>query len=183
MRRMIISLIVLSAFLFLYGCTSQRYYEDDPSAYGSWNQTVNKIRDDSFCGSLPDKQDVSEFVQSYYYVFSQGVFGDPNFVIYVALQFPDENSYEEEINKYALLLSDPIQMDGFTYYPVQCSKKTFEEYTDNQTLDGMYYNFEIIVENKDAKMISFINAHVWDYYKDQMLVDFLNQIYHTRTDQ
>lgn len=179
---MIISLIVLSALLFLYGCTSKDYYEDDPSAYGSWNQTVNTIRDDFFCGSLPDKKDVNEFAQSYYYAFSQGVLGDPNFVIYVTLQFPDEHSYEEELNKYILLLSDPVQIDGLTYYPVQCSQKTFEEYTDDQILDGMYYNIEVIVENKDAKTISFINARVWDYYKNQMLVDFLHQIYQPRTD-
>lgn len=153
-------LVTLCFLLCLNGCVSTEHYETDPSNYGSWDKTVTEIRRDFFHNSLPAKRDVDQFAQSYYYVFTQGLLGDPNFVISVALQFPDETSYEEELTKYSLELSDTIVLDGTTYYLVQCTLTEIEEYTDERIYDGMYYSFEIIAGNKEAKTIRFINARV-----------------------
>ena len=40
----------------------------------------------------------------------------------------------------------------------------------------MFYNFEIVLENKTDLTIQILAAHVWDYYRDEVLVDFLQKI-------
>ena len=51
-----------------------------------------------------------------------------------------------------------------------------EEYIDEKIYDGMFYDFEIVSANQSEYTICLIYAHVWDYYKDQVLIDYLNNI-------
>ena len=40
----------------------------------------------------------------------------------------------------------------------------------------MFYNFEIVMENKTDLTIQILAAPVWDHYRDEVLVGFLPKI-------
>lgn len=176
MRRKNVLIAILGCVLALTGCSAQKNYYTDLSQYGMWKETTVAMLTDNFSDSLPDSEDVSNYGYEYYYKSSQSVLGDENFVIYVVLRFPDEASYLKELSKYTSLQLDPVSQNHNTYYPIQYSNETFMEYTDGEYSDGMFYNFEIISTNVSEYTISFLNARVWDYYSDQVLVEYLQPI-------
>lgn len=176
MRRKIVALAFLCYVLALSGCSAQNNHHTQLSDYGLWGETTKILLDNNFTNSLPDNEVVKDYGHEYYYKSSQSVMGDESFVIYVVLTFPDEVSYWEELSKYTILQSNPISQNDNTYYPIQYSHEAVTEYTDGKYYDGMFYNFEVISTNTNEYTISFINAHVWDYYNDQVLIDFLQPI-------
>lgn len=157
-------------------CTIQNNYDTTISNYGSWKKNTTNILCNNFTNSLPDSKAVNEYGQKYYYNFSQSAFSDHSFVIYIVMQLPDETSYEKELSKYTALLSNSVVNNNITYYTIQYSHEDVLEYMNNKIYDGMYYNFEIISVDKSKYTISFLNARVWDYYKDQVLIDYLVEI-------
>lgn len=154
------------------GCTSQSKECRD---YAEWNRQTDIILCDSFNSTLPEKMVVESYGEKYYYKYTQKVLGDPNFVIYISLQFPDSLSYQLEKAKIALPV-DFIVLNEKTYYFFQGSLQEFGEYTDGKIYDGQFYNFEIVAADDQNYELFFINAHVWDYNSDEMLIYFLGDM-------
>lgn len=175
MKKIVVIILVFYMFI-LQSCTTHSKYDTNLSDYGSWKESTTKIISDNFTNSLPCNKSVNKYGHEYYYKAHQSTFGDENFVIYVVLKFPDKTSYENELYKYNSLFSSFIFQDNTSYYTIQYSHEAVSEYTNNKIHDGMFYNFEIISANKTEYTICFINARVWDYYKDNVLIDFLNNI-------
>lgn len=172
MKRIIMISTVVIIIIMLQGCGTKNQHTTEISDYGSWQESTSNILDCSFVYPLPDSETVYKYGKEYYYKASQGALGDENFVLSVTLQFDDQTSYEE----FTALLSDSVSQDDTAYYMIQYSDETAKEYTDDKIYDGMFYDFEIISTNSNNYTICFLNAHVWDYYKDYVLIDYLQLI-------
>lgn len=176
MKRIIALISILIYIIALQGCASKNEHTTELSEYGSWKESTASMLANSFVCSLPDNEIVNKYGKEYYYKSSQGTLGDQNFVICVALQFADKASYENELRKYTTLLSDSLFQNDTTYYMIQYSNEAVTEYTNDKIYDGMFFNFEIISTNSNSYTICFLNAHIWDYYKDKVLIDYLQLI-------
>lgn len=141
--------------------------------FGNWNESTDNILEEQFYGFLPEKSTAEKYGQNYYYKFVQAVLGDANFVIYIDIVLPDTTTFENLCSQYELNSKEMITLDNQEFYFIQCIPESVSEYLDDKIYDGMYYNFEIIAINRSNYTISFLSAHVWDYYKDNLLYDFL----------
>ena len=165
--------IILLSISLLSACS--RTHSENINDYFCWNNKTNTILRSHFNNTLPEKSLVDHYGTNYYYNLSQGILGNPNLVIYVSVQFPDDSGYQSEIDKLNLS-ADSIQDENVSIYFIQGTQQDIDEYTDENIYDGMFYNFEIIITNDESNEISFINAYVWDYYKDDLLVSLLKTI-------
>lgn len=178
MYKRIAVFFVFLSFLTLQGCTTQQHSSINILEFGLWSSSTKSILREDFTSSLPDEQTVCNYGKTYYYTSTQGLLGDLNFVINVVLQFDDKANYESELSKYTILCQDVIEKtDNTLHYVIQGSSEQATEYLDDKVYDGMFYNFEIVSANLEDHSISYINAHVWDYYSDQILTECLQQIY------
>lgn len=175
MRRIIIAISLVCQILLLQGCITSNQ-STDLAKYGLWKESTVRFLQENFSNSLPEAETVCKYGKSYYYKSTQGVMGDENFIIHVVIRFDEKTRYEEELSKYRNLLSNSVLRNDVIYYTIRHSNEAVLEYTNDEILDGMYYDFEIIAINEKECSMEFINAHVWDYYKNQVLIDFLQQI-------
>ena len=172
MRRFILAISIICLMFVLQGCSKHTTQLSD---YGSWGKPAAKIINSNFSDSLPDKETVNKYGKEYYYKFTQGLLSDENFVVYVALQFPDLVSYENYLDTCTKHITAVSFQGDIAHYTIQYSNNDVSEYTDDKIYDGMFFDFEIISANEKELMIGILNAHVWDYYKDQFLIDYLSE--------
>lgn len=173
-RRFCFLLIILLSFSLLSACSQT--HSENISDYFCWNNKTNTILRSQFNNTLPEKSLVDQYGTNYYYNLSQSILGDPNLVIYVSVQFPDDSDYQIQIDKLNLP-ADSIHDENISLHFIQGTQQTIAEYTDEKIYDGMFYNFEVIITNDESNEISYINAYVWDYYKDDMLLSLLEVLY------
>jgi len=164
---------VLILLISMGGCNAKSC---DSVAYGDWNAGTKNILANQFKGTLPDGVTAQEHIQSIYYKFSHALLGDENFVICVELQTPDEAAFEKYLESCTGKSEAVYSHEELCYYLVQCSNESVADYLDDKLYDGMFYNFEIVLADRNDFTIQTLAAHVWDYYKDDELVDFLQKI-------
>lgn len=179
-RRVAVIIIAVSILICVIAglaCKPKTRHDTDMARYRCWQDSVTKTIEKEFVPALPARKDVDMYGDEYNYIFSQGTLSDPNFVIYVSMRFPDKASYEKEIEKYNAFLTNPIQQHGTCHYAIQYSLEKESAYTDKEIRDGMYYNFQIISANEQEYVIQFLVAHVWDYYQNDFLINYLHSIH------
>ena len=162
--------------IFLCGCSD--ITENQPNQYGKWNEiTLETLASKSFRGFLPIKGIVDAYGETYYYRYEQAMLGDPNFVITVTAQLSDEDVLGEETDRLEEAAEFSVLQGNKTY--LFARKEVFDswisEYLDDRIYDGMYYSLEIAVV-EDSGRITYVSARVWDYYRNDVLSDFLNQM-------
>ena len=162
--------------IFLCGCSD--ITENRPNQYGKWNEfTLETLASKSFRGFLPINGIVDAYGETYYYRYEQAMLGDPNFVITVTAQLSDEDVLGEETDRLEEAAEFSVLQGNKTY--LFARKEVFDswisEYLDDRIYDGMYYSLEIAVV-EDSGRITYVSARVWDYYRNDVLSDFLNQM-------
>lgn len=160
--------------MFLCGCSD--ITENRPNQYGKWNEfTLETLASKSFRGFLAIKDIVDAYGETYYYRYEQAP--DPNFVITVTAQLSDEDVLGEETDRLQEAAKFSVLQGNKTY--LFARKEVFDswisEYLDDRIYDGMYYSLEIAVV-EDSGRITYVSARVWDYYRNDVLSDFLNQM-------
>ena len=176
MKRSVFIACLMILVIVFQGCNAYRETTADLSDYGRWNSFTKETLQDCFLNPLPNCETVERYGTSYYCQSIQSLLGDPNFVIHLSLQIPDEVQYQKELENFTAQLDEPVVIGAVHYYLVQCSRDDVLSYLDDEVYDGMFYNFEIISANPEENTISFISAHVWDYVKDDYLLDLLQPI-------
>lgn len=179
MKRVFALFGMLILLFSICGCEVHTKTSSNSIAYGDWNTSTKSILATQFEGVLPDEITAQKYLQSHSYQFSQGVLGDPNFVIFVALQMPDEAAYDAYLENCASKAAPVLSQDGIAFYPVQCTSESVADYLDDKVYDGMFFNFEIVLGSRDDLSIRILAAHVWDYYQNEVLVDFLQNLNHS----
>ncbi len=132
-----------------------------------------QIMENSLNPYLPDKLTANMYGEEYHYIHSRGILGDPNFVVYLNLQFPDMDCFGEYLNRLGLGEKTPIQIQNDKYYLLQGTEALIAEYTNDEIYDGCFFDFEAIVVNDERNSVTHIVAHVWDYWKNEMLLGWL----------
>ncbi len=169
--------VILIAFLLL-GCLCESFLVTDPMKYGKWNLDTKRFINEHFENSLPDVEFAENYCCNYYYSYKHAFLGDQNFVIYADFKVPNKTDYYKKINIFNEM-NGVSCTDGREFYFLQGDEKNISLYLDDEILDGMFYDLEIIVTDKDNQTINYLIAHVWDYYRDEMLFNFLKKICNT----
>ena len=173
-------LLILSCFI-LGSCTNHKH-STSITDYGHWDSSASKILYENFSTMLPSEKLVEDYGQSYYYSSSQGLFAERSIVVGVKLKFQTSAEYHEVLEQYQSYATDSIVNGNIEYYTMQYSHEKFFEYNDEKILDGMYYNFSVFSSCESELTIQIVNAHVWDSYKDQYLIDYLSNMQKTGTE-
>lgn len=176
MKRAIIFILVSLLVVFVLSHYSNNILETDPAEYGNWNSQTDSILDESFKSSLPGVELAKKYCKDYYYNSNQSVLGDVNFVVYAKFEISDRNEYEPIINSLNSenIVTDPENDE--TYYFIQGDSINISRYIDDETEDGMFYDFEIVEVNDQDRTVSYLSAHVWDYYTDDLLIDYFKDV-------
>lgn len=177
MKQFTVFFLIVVFCLTAIGCLNQNHHTTDLSSYGDWEDKTIDILASNFLYELPDKALVDKNGYAYYYKSSQGILGDKNFVILVVLKYPNTAEYNKALNQYIDFPASVFTEGDTTHYLIQASPESGQEYLDENTYDGMFYDFEVISFDQSNQTISFLSAHVWDYYKDEKLSDYLRKIY------
>lgn len=164
-----IILIVLLSFGSLYGDV----VVTDLNSYDEWNIATKKIVREQFDNNFPNVEFARKYCRDYYYSYKQAFLGDQNFIIYANFEIPDKNDYKSKIKTFDKFESLFYNNDSEMYIFLQGDEKDMSLYLDDELLDGMFYDFEIIVANNNSQTIHYLIAHVWDYHRDEKLFDFL----------
>lgn len=170
-----IAIILLLILVCCSGCSSENVYITDCSQYGQWSQKTEACLSENFFSSLPSSSDVSQWGRAYLYESTQATLGDLNFVIYVELVFNDDNEYLDAISAIERKFSVSFITQGSSYYAIQFSQDNYQEYINDEILDGMFFNFEGIIANENEKVIRYLTARVWDYYPHPLLLEELQK--------
>lgn len=170
----ILSLFVLLCFA-LGSCTNHKY-STSITEYGQWDSLSSEILDRNFSLMLPSENLVQQYGQSYYYSSSQGLFADRSVVVGIVLKFQNNTEYHEVLKQYQAYSSGSITNGNIEYYTVQYSYENFWDYSDDEILDGMSYNFSVFSTCESEQTIQIVNAHVWDSFKDQYLINYLTSM-------
>ena len=173
MKRVILALTYFVMILITLGGCSTSTQRSNVADYGNWNNTTAQLLKDSFTNSLPNSTTVGQYCHDYYYAFRQGTLGDPNFVIYVKLKFPNDVTFHKYLEEINVNGTPYAQIQDDQYFLIQGTKDLIAEYTNNQTYDGWFFDIEIVSINEQSKEISHIVAHAWDYWKDAKLFNAL----------
>lgn len=173
-KYLLLILLILYAFA-LVGCGSD-IHSREMSDYMSWNADTIQLLNSNFSQSLPDELTAAKYGVNYYYTYSQGTFGDPNFVIYLELAFPDEEEFNEYLGGLGISQITCIQVREAKYYLIQGTEEHFAEYINAKTYDGWFFDFEVISTNESSNRISYIFAHVWDYWQNDKLLELIELI-------
>lgn len=175
MRKKFIIISLIVCMTILQSCSNGKH-SNDTSDYGRWQKGTQEILMNEFSNSLPNQDVVNQYAQKYYYKTRQGILTEHNFVISVSLQFPDKSIFLMELDKYKNQFQYLTTSEYIMCYAIQYSPENASEYVNEEVYDGMFFNFEIILANEKEYRIDFINAHVWDYYKDTNLIEYLQKI-------
>ena len=112
-----------------------------------------------------------------YVAQNKSLFGDPNYVISFSLKFEDRSALQAHLNKYDTKIADALTVDDMTYYVFQGTADDLEEYANDQVYDGYYFVYEIIAVNEEKPEVSYLYAYVWDYWKNEFLITWLETIF------
>ena len=175
MKRIVLLICFVVVMLSCQGCNSTASKTTRLEDYKDWDGDVNKMLQENFHVPLPERELIDEYGISYYCNTYQAVLGDQNVVICLEVQLPSVESNLTELEEYITQLKNPIVVNESSYYLIQYSYDNAISYMDNNVYDGMFYNFEIVAVSPEGKCLILI-AHVWDYYQDQILVDYLKNI-------
>lgn len=143
------------------------------SDYGEWIGATERILNQDFHGTLPSKEAMEEQGVDYYYKYYEAMGGDPNFLIYVELSFPDRASFETEVAKYAPFSAISVMTGEERVYPIQFSEADIQGFLDEKIYDGMYYSFEIAAADGKSFTLRILNARLWDYCGKPELIEKL----------
>lgn len=168
--------IFLMASYMLYGV-----FNNGMRNYGEWEDFTKEYLSQKFLCTLPSKEIVAAFGTDYYYNYKKPTFlGDHNFVINLTIEFPSEDIYYQALSSYTDISCMVKVIHAETWYFIQYSEDHAMEYIDNEIYDGMFYDFEVIIASHEKYSIEFLCAHVWDYYQNPILVQFLQHSRKTR---
>lgn len=168
----VLSAVLLSLILMSSACRKTK--TESLTDYGTWPRSTRTIIEENF-SVLPSVDIVNSFGYSYYYNEPSSVLGDKNFVIIISLKYPDKEHFANELKKYNENYVH-ANTNNIFFYPQRYSMVDVLGYLDSEFYDGMFYNFEFILANVNDYTVHFVVAHVWDYYKDQSLIEYLQQI-------
>ncbi len=167
-------LIIILSLTIEYSINN--FVETDIEKYGDWNNKTKAILTEDFNGLLPYGYIFQNNLKDYYYCFNQGLALDPNFVIYATFEFDNEETLASQINIAEQKAKNTLTSDNFTYLIVQGSEDDFLAFSDEEILDGYFYNFEIVIVDEKNHTISYLVSRVWDYYKNSNLSKLLNNV-------
>lgn len=147
------------------------------SNYGKWTRDVENVLNAGFHRTLPNSSIVSKYGDDFFYKRTNAFLGDLNFVIYIKTSFPDTDSYLAEKFRYDELFPSAIQNGDRSFYAVQFSEIDINDLYDQKVLDGMYYNFELVVADDASHCIEVVNARIWDNTRDKEMMEHLEPFF------
>lgn len=138
-------------------------YSEDISNYMHYNEYVLDMLDSLYIGVLPAEVD-SLAVNHYCYWYRCGLFGDPNFSVYLSFQYDTAEDYRAEIDdieelpqEYEKIIT-PLDK---TYF-LKGTQQGIEEILDDQILDGLFHRFEIVQYSESEHSVNIFVAQMWD---------------------
>ena len=174
LKALLVAVIILPVLFVFFMIAFGKIMEVNETAvesYGRFNNTTNNILEKYEAILLPDKSLAAEFCRSYIYEYQEPFFGDANFYIYAKLELTDA-AFVAELERLGALCGTGTTDDGV--YVVQGSKEEFENYSDDEILDGMFYVIEIAKADKDTGTIEYLTAYLWDYHPEELVLSFVN---------
>lgn len=167
MKKRCLVLALLFVVLFCSACVSLE------------KQNVMHFKDfgEIFINKLPEDMDDSLKCGDIYINKANAFFGDPNYVLSFTIVFEDANELEMFLESYDLSLAEERHNDNYICYIFQGSEESFEEYTNERIMDGLFFTYEVIIVKKGSPEISCLYAYVWDYWKDEFLISTLNDMW------
>lgn len=145
------------------------------SNYGEWETDVENVLNTDFHRTLPDSSIVSKYGDDFFYKRKNAFLGDLNFLIDIKTSFPDTDSYLATKLRYDELFPSAIQNGDRSFYVVQFSEIDIKNLCDQRVLDGMYYDFEIVVADDASHCIEVLNARIWDNAGDKEMIEHLER--------
>lgn len=176
-KKTVLVLVGILAFLLIavqFGCTAMNDMSKI-SNYGEWAIDVEDVLNADFHRTLPDSSIVSMYGDDFFYKRKNAFLGDLNFLICIKTSFPDTDSYLAEKLRYDELFPSAIQNGDRSFYAVQFSESDIKNLCDQRVLDGMYYNFEIVVADDASHCIEVLNARIWDNAGDKEMIEHLER--------
>lgn len=168
--------ILISMLSLTIEYSINNFDETDLEKYGDWNNKTKTILTEEFSSLLPYGYIFQSNLRDYYYCFNQGLALDPNFVIYATFEFDNEETFASQINIAEQKSKNALTSDNFTYLIVQGSEDDVLAFSDEEILDGYFYNFEIVIVDEENHTISYLVSRVWDYYANPDLSKLLNNV-------
>ena len=167
MKRLCLSLIVVLVISSCLACTN----------FGKQNEMYFDDFEEVFINKLPEETKDPSLCCDLYINKEKGVLSDPNYVLSFTLKFENYDEFEKHLESFDVSLAENLRIDNHSCYIFQGSIEDFEEYTNEQILDGFFFTYEMITVNEDALEINYLYAHVWDYWKDYFLISKLNSVW------
>ena len=165
--------LILMIFIYMYFLPVGYAFESDPpfgiictediSNYRQYNEYVLRLLDDFYAGVLPDRVDI-QAVKKYCYWYQCGLFGEPNFSVYLSLQYITAEEYRAGIGHMEELLQEyeKVKILCNDTYILTGTEQGIEEILDKQILDGLCHRFEIVQYNESAYGVDIFVAQMWD---------------------
>ena len=187
-------LLLLYIFVIFITCTSCKHppigskIVTDKEEYLETNSFVSGYLNNRYCGVLPSKEIASNESFSYRYEYSCELFGTPRFLIYNKLDQADRTLFSNEAERIQRLSSSDLKLDGNkTLYCFQPNLNTgdgdnydleyIKQYSDDETLDGQSFLFEMAIVDYDDNCIEYLYAEQWDFHeKSDTILKFLDPI-------
>lgn len=174
-----ITVICLVFYLLALGGCSQppvsNELKTDVQHYLQVNTFVENYLSENFTGLLPSKEKVNE-TSEYYYSYSCGTFGDPNFIVYLNSSY-DEDVFSKEQKRLSSLAVRVSSVKDKTVCFVKEIDKSISMYLDDKIYDGFAIEFEIAIIAPDKNTIQYLSALQQDNHERSEIIDaFLSQI-------
>ena len=128
-----------------------------------------------FVNSLPQEINNS-LCKDLYVNRGKSLLGDPNYVVSCLLQFDNEESFQKHLKQIDTNGKAPLMNGGEEIYPIQWSEQNYQEYINDEMLDGYCAVYEIVAVNSDTREVRYLFAYVWDYWKGEHLISLLNEL-------
>lgn len=134
----------------------------DIANYMQYNAYVLDALDCYYAGALPAQVEQKN-VRDYCDWYQCALLGDPNFSIYLSLQFDAIEDYQAEIARIEALI-DPETNASISDAPLflRGSAQDIQEILNDQILDGLFYRFELVQCNESMHRIDLYAAQIWD---------------------
>lgn len=162
------------------------FYNDPPVDYVTETGTekymkVNRyvrrrVREEAL-GLFPEKLP-SDAQADYSYTYYCWLLGDPNYVLYLSLDFDDSTAYREEAARInAIARHDRLTL-GDDEYIIFDRLGRLDKYFDDDYLPNMGWHFFLAVENEEEQRIEYVFALVNNEdIRPQGLIDALTPLY------
>ncbi len=183
MKRNLFCVVILVIALFFSGCkmSVSGFTQVNFADYGKWDTDVQNVLDKFFYGILPSNDIVQAHCSSYKFWERQAILGDLNFYIIIDLQIESNDAYNDEIKRLEGI-GERSEQEDTAFYIASGSDSEVLEYFDDETLDGLWFDFEIAVANKTDNTIKYMAAHIWDYNSPDDVSQFLQTVYSIEVD-